>query len=281
MRITAYVLAGDPAWAAESLSSYYCLVDRVIVSFDDRFLSWSGSPMPTQRAIDELRSADPDNKLVLAPGSFAAPEQPTLVTETQQRQAALDAASAGADWVLQVDTDEVLLSPEAFLAFLQRADELSCDALDFPLRDFYQRIGTHTYLEHCGRLWGPQAAYPGPLAVRAHTQLAHCRQVLAPTYRVDFSWHNTDPAHGRNAPVHAMVEPDQAVAHMSWVREPEEMALKADTSGYAGARDWQRDLSRWEHRGRHPVREMLLAPLKRDRYDRFRIARIPVARGRA
>ena len=34
MRITAYVLAGDPAWAAQSLGSYYDLVDEVVVSHE-------------------------------------------------------------------------------------------------------------------------------------------------------------------------------------------------------------------------------------------------------
>lgn len=109
MRLHAYVLAGDPAWATESLTSYYPLVDRVVVSFDRGHLSWSGRPMPVEAAIANLRLADPDGKIVLAPGNYSDPSRPFLDSETDQRQAALDAASEGADWVLQLDTDEIAL----------------------------------------------------------------------------------------------------------------------------------------------------------------------------
>ena len=35
---------GDPAWIAQSIGSYYHLVDRIIVSYDRSGRSWAGHP---------------------------------------------------------------------------------------------------------------------------------------------------------------------------------------------------------------------------------------------
>lgn len=271
MRLNAYVLAGDPAWAAHSLRSYYGLVDRVVVSFDADGRSWSGRPLRVDEAVAALRAADPDGKLVLLPGHHSDPDRPVLDVETEHRQEAVDAAGEGADWVLQLDADEILLSPEVFARHLRRAAERGARALDYPLRDFYQDLGGGRYLEHCGRFWTSQSAYPGPVAVEAGIALRHCRQVDAPHYRVDTHARNTDPAHAADAHVHAVVDRRDAIAHMSWVRTEDEMRLKAATSGYAGGSRWARALPRWRWRREHPWLTAAAAPV-RGPFDRFRVA---------
>lgn len=277
MRLNAYVLAGDPAWAAQSLRSYYALVDRVVVSFDRRGRSWAGFPLPVEDAIRELRSADPEGKLVLLPGDHCDPDRDILDVETEHRQEAVDAASEGADWVLQLDTDEVLLSPAVFRRHLDTAAARGARAMDFPLRDFYQEAGTGRYLEHCGRFWTDQSAYPGPVAVESGVALSHCRQVDEPLYRVDTHWRNTDPAHHQDAIVHAVVPRRDAIAHMSWVRTEDEMRMKSTTSGYAREREWDVELARWRRRRRHPWLTAAGAPFGAP-FGRFRVARLDLVR---
>lgn len=278
MRINAYLLAGDPAWAAHSLQSYYAIADRIFVSFDATKRSWAGLPLRVDDAIEALRSEDHDGKLVLLPGDHTDPGRPNLELETEQRQHALDAASEGSDWVLQLDTDEIMQDPQTFVGLLCEADDHAAEALFYPLRDFYQVIGPGRYLEHCGRWWTTQSAYPGPLAVKSGTRLRHCRQADVPGYRADVSWHNTDPWHPSNTTVHRVIAPNQAVAHMSWVRTDDEMAAKTSTYGHATAYDWSLELARWRWRRQHPLLTMASAPFRRDPLGRFRIARLGVTR---
>lgn len=276
MKVHAYVLAGDPAWVAESISSYYAAVDRIVVSYDRTFHSWTGQPMSVAEALRRIAMADPEGKVVPLPGDHVFPERSTVRNETEQRQAALDAASDGADWVLQLDTDEIVTSLPTLGRQLLAADAHAADALDFPLRDIYARVDSRRFLEHCGRFWRTQAAYPGPIAVRAGARLTVNRQTgAAPRFRVDVTAWNTDPAHPFDAPVHDVVAPDEAILHMSWVRSEAQMQEKRIVSGYASERDWSRDLARWRWRARHPWLTAATAPLARDPFNRFRITSLP------
>jgi hypothetical protein len=274
VKLHAYVLAGDPAWAARSLRSYYDLVDKIVVAYDQDERSWSGEHLSVRAALHVLHEADPEHKIELLPGRFSDPSRGVLEVETEHRQAALDAASDGCDWVLQLDTDEILLSPDTFMRQLVMADARQAAALDYPLRDFYQYLGGHRYLERSSRFWGNRSAYPGPLAVRSASKLKHCRQVADGLYRVDLSWHNTDPWHPADARVHAVISPHQAVAHMSWVRTDVQMAEKLRTSGYAAVKNWPREIRAWKWRREHPLLTVAATPLS-PHYSRFRIATLP------
>jgi hypothetical protein len=275
MKLNAYVLAGDPAWIASSIRSYYDMVDRIVVSFDRSGRSWTGAPLSVEESLRRIAAADPEGKTVLLPGEHADDSRYVLRVETDQRQQALDAASEGADWVIQLDTDEILAAPSVFRGFIGRADERAAEALSFPARMLYARTGVGLFLEHCGRFWTTQSGYPGPVAVRAGTTLSLARQAAsAPMYRVDFAPWNTDPAHPRGVTVHDVVSPDDAILHMSWVRTEAQMAEKSIVSGYAESKDWPRELRKWRERAAHPWATALRAPLARDPYRRFRVTRL-------
>ena len=82
---------------------------------------------------------------------------------------------------------------------------------------------------------------------------------------------NTDPAHPRWAPVHAVVHPRDAVLHMSWVRTEAQMTEKSIVSGHASHRDWARELRTWRSRAKHPFRTAAAAPFMRDPVQRYRM----------
>ncbi|GAA2032769.1 hypothetical protein GCM10009819_16030 [Agromyces tropicus] len=280
IRLNAYVLAGDPAWIEASIGSYAALVDRIVVSYDRSHRSWSGHPLSVDESLRRIAAAAPEGTVELLPGDHVAGERSLMATETAQRQAALDAASRGADWVLQLDTDEVLPAPEAFLEQLTIADADGADAVAFPLRNLYAMTGDGRFLEQCGRFWTTQAAYPGPIAVRAGTTLTVARQARGvPHRRVDVAPRNTDPAHPRDTTVDAVVPTEQAVLHLSWVRTEDQMREKRDVSGYAANRDWDRDLARWRWRARHPWLTAAGAPVSRKWWDRYRPVRVPRLEG--
>ena len=280
IRFNAYVLAGDPAWAVESIASYYGMVERIVVSFDRSHRSWAGFPLSVEESLRRIREADPEGKVVLLPGDHVNTGPSVMATETSQRQGALDAASDGADWVLQLDTDEILPSPATLRHQIDLAHAHGAGAVDFPLRNIYAATAGARFLEQCGRFWTTQAAYPGPIAVRAGTALSVARQARGvPHHRVDVAARNTDPAHPRNTAVHAVIPRREAVLHMSWVRTEAQMLEKRTVSGYAKNRDWDRDLARWRWRSRHPWLTASAAPISRRWWDRYRVVALPLVSG--
>ena len=283
LRLNAYVLAADPAYLAASVASYLEIVDRVVVSFDRRHLGWGGRPVPVDSCLAELATLGADDKLDLRPGDFSHPELPPMVCETRQRQVALDQASESADWVLQLDSDEIAARPSALGAVIGRADASGAVGLDFPSRWLYAATTRGRHLEHSSRWWGPAASYPGPLAVRAGVRLRFARQVDGRLYRCDVRGRNTDPWRAADTPVHEVVPLGAAVLHYSWVRTDEEMAEKARVSGHRDDLDWDRQLAEWRRRRRHPLLTVAGTPLRRrDPHGWLRRTRVPgTARERA
>ena len=144
-----------PCLGRQSIGSFYDLVDRIVVSYDRRVGRGRGIRCRREESLDRLVAADPDGKILMLPRAHSDPDRFVLDVETEHRQSALDAASEGADWVIQLDTDEVLPSPSAFTAQLTLAEQRGADALEFPARIIYARTPSGRFLEQCGRLWTP------------------------------------------------------------------------------------------------------------------------------
>lgn len=280
-RINAYVLLADPSYLRESITAYYPYVDRIVLSYDRNATSWTGTPLPIDQCLRIIEELDVDEKCVRAPGDFARLEHHPLDNDTFQRQAALDIASEGADWVLQLDTDEVMLDPRTFFDMLARAEQAGAAGLDYPARWLYTRIGPGRYLEVTRRYWQVAASFPGPLAVRAGTVLNHARQANVPLFRVDFAERNTDPWRSSDAVVHAVVPRASAVLHFSWVRDPEAIRRKFAWSGHTRVMRPPKVYRRWVWRTRHPMITALTTPLRRRDDGRYRLSRVPEPPGGA
>lgn len=263
-----------PIYLAESISSYYSIVEKIFLSYDQDDLSWSGNPMPMTASIDAAKSVDPDGKLVLLPASHSDPTLHPLDCETRQRQGAFDLASEGADWVLQLDSDEILPAGNPLLRCLEEADHGGFNGLDYPSRWLYRNLRGSLYLEASRRFWQPAASYPGQLAAKAGTLLKHCRQSDVPTYRVDLRTRNSDPWRPRDAPVHRTIPVQSAVLHYSWARSLDDLRKKASYSGHTSDFDWEMALRKWQVNGEHPLRAVLGTPLRRKDDKWLRLAHV-------
>lgn len=271
MKLNAYVMLGDPAFLKPSIRAYYPHVDRIVVSYDEDHRSWTGTPLAVQACLDAISEVDIDGKCDLRPGKFARRGHDPLANDTHQRNVALQQASSGADWVLQLDTDEVIPHPEIFLRSLHRADRAGAGGLEFPARWFFARVRPGLFLESGTRLWGPAASYPGPVAVRPGTALSLARQADVPLYRVDMRAWNTDPAHARDSIVHQVVPVSAAISHYSWVRSDDFIRRKVGWSGHAAELVRDQGYRTWRTASDHPVRVVLAAPFARGA-RRFRFA---------
>jgi hypothetical protein len=183
MQIAAYVLAADPTWIRTSVLAYYAHVSRIVVSYDRDGRGWSGSPVPARRCIAALRGIDRDRKIRYVPGDFAGTHEDLMAAETAQRQAALDVAGLGADWVLQLDTDEVLPDAAALCRALADVGP-QYEGVSWPMRVLYRRLRGGRYLEVAAEDGGLHVEYPGPVAVRAGVTLHHARHPAGPVLRV-------------------------------------------------------------------------------------------------
>ena len=240
IHVTAYLLAADPAWIEASVLSYYDVVERIVVSFDVSSTGWSGAPIDVAQCLQRLRAVDHAKKLDFRAGDFSKDQFRThpLDGETDQRRVALSAASVGADWVLQLDTDEILPSPGKLIEVLSRTVPADAVAVDWPMRTFFQRTAGGDYLEVSGWTGRQVSSFPGPIAVRPNATLKHCRQVDGKTFRVDIDWCDRDPAAG-SRPVHSVIDPSDAILHMSWVRSKVEIEQKLLAWGHTGDFDWR------------------------------------------
>lgn len=264
MKIKAYVLAADPAWMEVCVLSYYDMVEEIIVSYDENGLGWTGLPMPIDHCLQRLRAIDFDGKMRFRPGHYARTEYAPMVNETYQRQICVDEASQGADWVLQLDTDEAIADVPTFLSCLRQAEREGFPAMRYPARWLYKQLKGLWFLEMCSRRWRLTGGFPGPVAIKAGMQLTQARFCDVPTFHVDFRARCTSLTNERlrDVTVNRIIGPESAIIHYSWVRSEKELRDKTVSWGHARDQDYTRDIDRWVWCGKHPFLTMLTTPLR-------------------
>jgi hypothetical protein len=234
MNLAAYVLAADPTWIRTSVLAYYPYVSRIVVSFDRRGRGWSGEPVPARRCVAALKSIDRERKVQFAPGDFSGTHDDLMAAETAQRQAALDAAAEGADWVLQIDTDEVLPDAGALSRALVATHEPFV-AVSWPMRVLYRRLGRGRFLEVANEDGSLHVEYPGPVAVRSGTRLDHARWAApsaGPLFKVPLAAPAEDAAGAAASPVAAAKPAAQPAAQPAArpAAEPEPVMTVVDVA---------------------------------------------------
>jgi len=251
MRIHAYVLAADPTWLRASVRVYYPHVDKLVVSYDAAGRGWTGAPVRSEECLAALRSLDADGKIEWAAGSFSAGASKNyLAAETAQRRDALARAAAGSDWVLQIDTDEVLPDWSRLRETLEEAAALRLPAVEWPMRVLFRRLRGGRYLEVATTSRTTHFEYPGPIAVRPDVELVECRRTssayLRPVVRGDrFSLQiRLPPAAGEHRV--ELLSAGEAIWHNSWARPPVAVREKIASWGHnEGIRSWFYYYAKW------------------------------------
>jgi hypothetical protein len=283
MKLNAYILAADPAWIEASVLSYYDLVDRIVVSYDENGRGWTGVPIDVEQCLRRLRAIDKVGKFDYRPGKFARPEffDRPMENDTYQRQIALDQASNGAEWVLQLDTDEVVGNADIFRESLAEAEHVGLSALNYPAIWLYAHAFGRWYLEWCRRGWRRAAGFPGPLAVASGSVLSHARRVAQPDgayFHVDVATNPSAVAYPKGVSVNRVIPAASAVFHFSWVRSEAWLRAKFSTWGHAKDKNWNPEVGRWVSATGHPIISCFLSQFERGPGKRpLRFVRIPDA----
>ncbi|MCW2496010.1 hypothetical protein [Jatrophihabitans sp.] len=251
MRVHAYLVVADPTWLRSSVLAYYPHVERIVASYDADGIGWSGARVDAAGCLATLRELDVDHKIEFAAGTYSGGDLDPLVVETRQRSAALARAGAGADWVLQIDTDEVLPEWGALVQALEEAERCGLEAVEWPMRVLYRRLRGDTYLAVVDERDGLHVEYPGPIAVRPGVELVESRRTSQPVLRVCVeagraSGMQLDAPPAPGEVRWSALEPEAVIWHNSWARSPVVVQRKVRSWGHAdGWRSQRYFLARW------------------------------------
>lgn len=248
MRLNAYVLAADPTWLEASVGAYYDRVAEIVVSYDSSSRGWTGAPIPVEECLKRLRALDQKGKMRFEAGCFSSPAADPMFNDTLQRNAALASASKGADWVLQLDTDEWIPNFDRFQKGITRADTLGLSGLEWPMRVLYRRVGERA-LEVCSLQNRDHFEYIAPVAVRAGTRLVHSRRPDTPFLRA-VAEGDKESVQLHRAPSsiesrEILLQAPDAIVHNSWARTPRELRRKLASWSHSSLRAWLYYATRW------------------------------------
>lgn len=237
-RLGAYVLAADPTWLRSSIERYYDELDVLVVLASESGRGWTGAPVQARRCVDMVRELDVRGIAEIIFGDWVDSANP-MAADTAQRQAGINALGDRVDWILQIDTDELLPDLEALRAALIEAESVGVAAVEWPMRVLYRRLRTGDYLEVVAQSGSPRFEYPGPIAVRAGTTLSDARRAsipyLRPVVRGD-----TESLQVARPPEDGelrrpTIDPTAAILHNSWARSPKDVRRKVRSWGHGGS----------------------------------------------
>jgi hypothetical protein len=243
VKLKAYILACDASWIEDSVLSYYGAVDEIVVSYDKSGRGWSGVPIPVEECLSRLKAIDGDNKMRFIPGDFARLDHNPLENDTYQRSVALAEAGKDADWVLELDTDEILPHPARLIDLLEYSGERDIAIVEWPMRIFFRHLSYGRFLEVCAGDRTDCFEYPGPVACRPGAVLTNARRAKGPYVRPCVKNDRNSLQVNRPAEPHEhrvdFCESSDAILHFSWARTPGQIRTKIASWGHNdGLKTW-------------------------------------------
>jgi hypothetical protein len=249
----AYILAADPYFIEASVGSYYAFVDEILVSYDRNGVGHSGQSIPVEECLSRIKEMDTEGKIRFFGGDYCRLDQTPMWNETHQRQSAIDEIGYSADWIIQIDTDEVLTDAKLFFDNLMQVPEERI-MVEWPMRSFFRQVGKDRFLEVVTYLRHQLSEYPGPVATRPGVTLtcARCAPSM-PMWRFGISRKVHDPVRNGSYAVDAVINKDAAILHFSWVRSEEDIRKKVRGWSHSGDFDgasyidniWLPSRTRW------------------------------------
>jgi len=121
------LLAYDYRYAELALRSYYDIADEILLGIDADRLSWM--KLPFHIDMDEVRALvadiDREGKIRIIEGNFHSSDDP-MANDVLERTVLAGHAAPG-NWIIQIDSDEILLNGAEFRDWLWAQDPVHFD----------------------------------------------------------------------------------------------------------------------------------------------------------
>ena len=120
------LLAYDWKYAFSAIRGYYDIADEILLGIDRDRISWSGKPfvLDDQALARFIAEIDGLKKIRVQEGNFHSAGSP-LENDTMERRELGCACRAG-NWVVQIDSDEVLANAGEFRSFMEGMQQDCC-----------------------------------------------------------------------------------------------------------------------------------------------------------
>ena len=107
-------VAYDYKYLPPVIKSLYSIADEIILGLDQDRISWSRNPyeFDTAKFQSMTRELDPEGKIRVVEGDFHSRTYP-MDNDTYERNY-LSLKCKKGNWIIQIDSDEILLNPEEF-----------------------------------------------------------------------------------------------------------------------------------------------------------------------
>ncbi|MBK9140854.1 MAG: hypothetical protein IPM23_00040 [Candidatus Melainabacteria bacterium] len=190
MKITGIaLLAYDTSYFEESVKGYLDLVDEVLIGLDENRQTWTGKFYDLDSSIvEKLLAISPKVKIV--EDQFFIPGLAPMENETRERNV-LSSLASDVDWLLSIDSDEILINPNDLSDYLANASSGfvlgSWITVFKELDDAYLVIGKDKAIH----LW-PTAIATNRSEAYINARWTDQRPILSPALLLHFSWARTE-----------------------------------------------------------------------------------------
>jgi len=207
------LLAFDYRYAFNAIRSYYDIADEIILGLDADRISWTGHPFYIDLVQIQafMQQLDRSGKMRIIEGDFHSLEKP-MANETNERNE-LSRHCAPGNWVVQIDSDEVLRNAAEFKHWLLATNPPG--AVSAAWISVFKQFGDQALVISTSEIT--------PVATRLRGQYVNARWTKEPS--------TTSPLQ---------------LLHHSWGRTPDEIKQKLQNWGHARDLDIDAFYKMWD-----------------------------------
>lgn len=209
-------IAYDYKRALDAIDAYYPIADEIVLGLDQARISWSRKSFPFDNDdfSASIKVIDKENKIRVIEDNFHARSNP-MDNDTQERQRLADCC-ADDHWVVQVDSDEIILNPETFADWMR-----SHAKIENSIRGEFITVF---------KVFGDSAL----IVKRPKRTMIHVASIKGVPFTM-----------GRNTEQPPQVSP-LVVFHNSWGRTREDLWMKLENWGHSADFDIAAYLKMWD-----------------------------------
>lgn len=186
MIIVGFLVAYDYALLQSSIPLVYAEANRIILSVDENWLTWSGQPFSIKKDFyDWLAEIDTEHKIVWEKGNYADTTKNPLDNETKQRND-MFRNHPGYDWYIQLDADEYFIHFLPFVQYLQTIKDGQPVNVSVRLKTMYKQTAD-TFFQIGGKMETVGVATNHPTYTKARF-IEQCKEIKTSFVLLHQSW---------------------------------------------------------------------------------------------